>query len=209
MTTPSRLLPALLLAAGLGCLRSSPPVVFHTLEPIPAARADPAGSAPAGSALAGSALAGSALAVEVLPVRLPEVLRRPQLLEALGPGRLGLLESHRWGNPLDQDMQRVLVADLALLLGSDAVVPSPMGGRVAAAYRVEVEVQSCQARPGEGLVLRASWMLTRPGSERAVRVRRSVFREPLDPGPDALAAAHSAVLAALARELAAELLRRP
>ena len=185
-----------LLAAGLACLRSSPPVVFHTLEPIPAAAADPAP-------------AGPALAVEVLPVRLPELLRRPQLVEARGPGRLGLLEDHRWGNPLDQDMRRVLVADLALLLRSEAVVPSPYGDRVGAAYRVEVTVESCQAQPGAGLALRASWMLTRPGVERAVAWRRSEFRVPLGPGPDALAAAHSAVLAALARELAGEMLRRP
>ena len=185
-----------LLAAGLACLRSSPPVVFHTLEPIPAAAADPAP-------------AGPALAVEVLPGRLPELLRRPQLVEARGPGRLGLLEDHRWGNPLDQDMRRVLVADLALLLRSEAVVPSPYGDRVGAAYRVEVTVESCQAQPGAGLALRASWMLTRPGVERAVAWRRSEFRVPLGPGPDALAAAHSAALAELARELAAELLRRP
>jgi hypothetical protein len=106
-------------------------------------------------------------------------------------------------------MQRVLVENLALLLGSDAVVPSPRGEQVGAAYRVEVDVRGCAARPGE-LTLEAVWMLTRPAVARAVLVQRSVLRQALpDPGPDTLAAAHSRALEALSREIAAALLRRP
>jgi uncharacterized lipoprotein YmbA len=183
------------MAAGLGCLRPSPPVVYHTLQPL-AQEAPPAPR--------------SGLAVEVLPVRLPELLQRPQMVMAKGAGTLGLSETHHWGNPLDQDMQRVLVADLGLLLGSDEVVASPYGDRVAAAYRVELDVRSCEAGPGGELTLDAVWMVTRPGSSLAILLRRSVLREPLpDPGPDALAAAHSRILAALSREIATALLKRP
>ena len=46
-------------------------------------------------------------------------------------------------------------------------------------------------------------------SEPIRKVRRSALREPLAPGPEALAAAHSRILAALGREIAAELLKRP
>ena len=188
------LVPALLLAAGLGCFRPSPPLVYHTLQPLREAAPAPR----------------SGLAVEVLPVRLPDLLQRPQLVMALGPGTAELSGTHRWGNPLEQDMQRVLVDNLALLLGSDAVVASPLGDRVAADYRVEVDVRGCAAWPAGGLTLDAAWMVTRPGAARAVLVRRTTLREALpDPGPDALAAAHSRVLAALSREIAAELLRRP
>jgi hypothetical protein len=194
MTRP--LLPVLLLAATLGCLgvHPSPPVLYHTLQPLQ---------------LEGPAPAASGLAVEVMPVRLPELLQRPQLLLAEGPGGMGLSDTHRWGNPLDRDMQRVLVQNLGLLLGSAAVVASPYGERVAADYRVEVDVRSCQARDG-ALWLDAVWMVTRPGLARALLVRPSLLREALpDPGPDALAAAHSRILAALSREIAAALLRRP
>jgi uncharacterized lipoprotein YmbA len=187
------LLPVLFLAAALGCLRSQP-VLYHTLQPLQ---------------LEGAPPAQSGLAVEVLPVRLPELLQRPQLVLAEGPGGMGLSETHRWGNPLEQDMQRVLVQNLGLLLGSGAVVPSPYGERVAAGYRVEVEVRSCQARAG-ALVLDAVWMVTRPGAPRALLVRPSLIREALpDPGPDALAAAYSRGLAALSREIAAALITRP
>jgi len=188
-----KLTPVLLLAAALGCLRPSPPAAYYLLQPL-----RPEGPAPA----------RSGLAVEVLPVRLPELLQRPQMVVPRD-GALELSETHRWGNPLDQDMQRVLVENLAALLGSDAVVPSPRGEQVAAAYRVEVEVRGFAARPGE-LSLEAVWVLTRPGAAQAVLVRRSVLRQALpDPGPDTLAAAYSRALAALSREIAQALLKRP
>ena len=190
-----KLLPLLGLAATLGCLGSSTsaPVVYHTLQPLQ---------------LEGAAPARSGLAVEVMPVRLPGLLQRPQMVVAQGSA-LGLTEAQRWGNPLDQDMQRVLVQDLGLLLGSDAVVPYPYGDRVRAAYQVGVGILSCDAQSGP-LTLEAVWMLTRPAVDRAVLVQRSVFREALpDPGPDTLAAAHSRALEALSREIAAALLRRP
>jgi uncharacterized lipoprotein YmbA len=190
-----KLLPLLGLAATLGCLGSSTsaPVVYHTLQPLQ---------------LEGAAPARSGLAVEVMPVRLPGLLQRPQMVVAQGSA-LGLTEAQRWGNPLDQDMQRVLVQDLELLLGSDAVVPSPYGERVGAVYQVGVGVLSCDAQSGP-LTLEAVWILSRPGVAQAILVRRTMLREALSgAGADALAAAHSRIMAALAREIATELLKRP
>jgi uncharacterized lipoprotein YmbA len=190
-----KLLPLLGLAATLGCLGSSTsaPVVYHTLQPLQ---------------LEGAAPARSGLAVEVMPVRLPGLLQRPQMVVAQGSA-LGLTEAQRWGNPLDQEMQRVLVQDLGLLLGSDAVVPYPYGDRVRAAYQVGVGILSCDAQSGP-LTLEAVWILSRPGVAQAILVRRTVLQEALSgPGGDALAAAHSRIMAALAREIATELLKRP
>jgi len=188
---------ALSLGAGLACLHPSPAVVYHTLQPMPPPPPAAGGAAPVP-------------ALEVLPVRLPDLLRRPQMVLAEGGDALGLSETHRWGNPLEQDMQRVLVADLGLLRPGGPVVPSPDGARVAAALRLEVTVQSCVGRPGQGLVLQATWMVSRTGQDRALLFRRTELREPLDPpGPDGLAAAHSRILAALARQIAAALAELP
>jgi uncharacterized lipoprotein YmbA len=188
-----KLLSTLLLAAAPGCFHSSPPVTYYTLQPL---RQEPA--------------APTRIALEVLPVRVPDLLLRPQMVLTRPSGAQELSETHRWGNPLDQDMRRVLVDDLGLLLGSDDVVESPLGARVAAAYRLEVEVRSLDARPGTGLTLEAVWMVTRPGAAQAVLVRRATLREALpDSGPEALAAACSRILADLAREISAQLVKLP
>jgi uncharacterized lipoprotein YmbA len=186
-------LPAVALALGLGCLRPSPspPVVYYTLASMPAGAAAADGAAPA---------------VEVLPVRLPEVLQRPQMLVPEGPSGLALLEASRWGNPLDRDLQRVLVRNLSVLLGSGAVVAAPDGERVGANYQVRVEVQRWDARGGQGLVLEAAWMITRVGGGPALAWRRTTLTEPLPgPGPGALVAAHSRLAERLSRDIAKEL----
>jgi len=187
-------LPLLASALLLGCFKPSPPVVYHTLR----------GVSPRAAA------ASLGLAVEGLPVHLPEVLQRPQIVTTLGADSLELSPDHRWGNPLDRDVQRVLVEDLALLLGSDRVVAFPYGSRIEGPFRVEVNVQRCDGRPGGTLALRATWMITRPQGEVAVMVRRSAIDEPV-PGLDAgaLVAAHDRALAALAREIAEGLKAQP
>jgi len=143
------------------------------------------------------------LAVEVLPVRLPEMLQRSQVVTALGPDSVELSPGARWANTLDQDMQRVVVDNLSRLLGSDRVVASPLGVRVNAALRVEVAVQRCAGRPGGALRFSATWLITRRGVAQALLLRRTVLEEPvagLD--AEALVAAHNRVLAALCAEIA-------
>ncbi len=192
---PLPFLAAGMLAAGLACFRSSPPVVFHTLHAVSPQE---------------SRAGGRDLAVEVLPVRLPEVLQRPQLVTSLGPHSLELASGHRWGNALENDMQRVLVENLSLLLGSDRVVASPNGSRVAAAYRVEVDVSRCEGRPGGTLRFQATWMITGTKEEAALVLRRTTLEEPVQgQDADALVRAHSLALAALSREITSALKALP
>lgn len=186
---PKCLLAAAVLLAGLGCLRPSTPVVLHTLRGLAPRAAEPG--------------TGRGLAVEVLPIGLPEVLQRPQLVLALGPDSLELSPSHRWGNALDKDMQQVVVDNLSQLLGSERVVAFPYGPRVNAALRVEVNVQRCDGRPGGTLVLRATWMITRPKGDQALVLRQATLEVPVrGVDAEALVAAHNEALAALSREIA-------
>jgi uncharacterized lipoprotein YmbA len=174
------------LAAALGCLTRSAPVTFHSLRPL----------SPRGTA-------AGAPALEVWPVRLPDSLQRPQLVVAAGTGAAELSESHRWGNGLDKDLQRVLVENLGALLGSEAVVAYPYGDRVKASWRLEVDVQRLEGRPGGVLGLRATWMLVPAAGGPARLLRRTVLDEPVPgPGLEALVAAHDRILDRLSREIA-------
>jgi hypothetical protein len=179
----------LLLLAATGCFRRSDPVVLHVLRPLSPMREGSAAATPA---------------LEVMPVRLPEVLQRTQLVTEAGAGALSISERHRWANGLDKDVQRVLTENLSALLGSEAVVSFPDGARVKAAWRLELDVQRLDGRPGGMLFLRGSWMLVPAQGGPAILRRRVSLDEPVGgPGLEALAAAHDRVLDRLSREIAA------
>ena len=192
------MLPCLILAlaAGIGC--SHPNLeVLHTLGPIPPEPAKP--DTPTAS-----------IALEVMPVRLPDALQRPQLVTEVGPGTLSLLETHRWGNGLDKDIQRVLVENLSLLTGSSTVVAYPYGERIKATHRLEVDVHRLDGKPGGTLTLQATWMVVPPKGGAALLLRRTTLQRPVQ-GQDAeaLVAAHNLIIGDLSREIAAELRTMP
>ena len=189
MNRPSRALAGLLLIASAGCFRRSDPVILHALRPLSPARDGAAAATPA---------------LEVMPVRLPEALQRTQLVTEAAPGVLSISERHRWANGLEKDVQRVLAENLSALLGNDAVVAFPDGERVKAAWRLELDVQRLDGRPGGVLALRATWMLVPARGGVAALRRRVSLDEPVGgSGLEALAAAHDRVLDRLSREIAA------
>jgi uncharacterized protein len=181
------------LALALSCRNPSPVVTFHTLRAIAQVEAKPI-------------LATSPLAVEIMPVQLPELLQRPQVVVREGADSFRLAASHRWGNGLEKDLQRVLAENLAAILGSDAVVPYPLGDRVQAAYRVSVEVQECVGTPNGALRFSATWMVTQPSDGRLLLLRRSSLQEPVRGGAiEELVAAHNRVVYKLGQEIGAGL----
>ncbi len=186
----------LVLAAGMGCSRPNLEI-FHTLGPIPLDATKPAPTL-------------TSIALEVMPVRLPETLQKPQLVVEIGPGALSLMETHRWGNGLDQDLQRVLVENLALLTGSNSVVAYPYGERVKATQRLEVNVHRLDGRPGGTLTLQATWMVAPPQGGQALLLRRTTLQRPVQ-GPDAqaLVDAHNLIIEDLSREIATGLRTLP
>lgn len=182
----------LALLTGIGCSRPNIDV-FHTLGPISLETAKPEPPV-------------TSMALEVMPVRLPETLQRPQLVMEVGQGALSLLETHRWGNGLDKDIQRVLVENLSLLTGSDTVVAYPYGERVKATHRLEVDVHRLDGKPGGTLTLQTTWMVAQPQGGQALLLRKTTLQRPVQgQDADALVAAHNLIIGDLSREIAMEL----
>jgi len=179
-------LPLFLLLSG--CFKTSPPLVFHALAPLVQEEKPPASPAP--------------FALEMMPVLLPELLQRSQIVTRNGSNTLAILETHRWGNTLGKDMQRVVAENLCTLLGGP-VVNYPFGERVKAKFRVTLDVHRCDGQPGGNLQFHCTWMVTRWEDGQAVLVRDAIFQEAVvGRDPEILVAAHSRVLAALSREVA-------
>jgi uncharacterized lipoprotein YmbA len=174
-------------AALLSACASAPPDRFYTLG----------GSAPAAAAVPPA----QTVYIELLAVTVPAQVRRKQLVVATGPGQVDMLEHHRWIGPLADEIQQALSLEVSTRLGAIDVdkTPYPDG---AAPWRISTNVQRFESVPGAYALLDATWSVRRVGSE-AVLTCRSVLREPVGQGYEALVAGHKAALARLAEAMAA------
>jgi uncharacterized protein len=180
-----------------GCWHASPTVVFHTLQPLSVAEAP-------------TETSGKGMALEIMPVQLPELLQRSQIVYLKAPGTYGLSDTHRWGNTLEKDMQQVLAENLSVLLHDDAVVLYPQGERFQTFFRVALEVLQCDGEPGGMLRFRAIGTVMRCGNKQRLLSRRFDFQEPANgPGIEGLVQAHNRVLERLSQELATALTSLP
>lgn len=186
MTTPLRALALLLLVACAACGSTSPSRFFAlaALEP---------GSEPA---------RGSAV-VQLDGVSVAEYLERPQLVRRASAVELEVDEFHRWAEPLDEALTRVLDADLRQLLGSNAAGPQ------APVLRLTCRVTRFERDAEGSAVLEAHWSLVPISFEGQGRRGTWMQQQPLErPGdPGELAASLDGLVHEFARALAAEIVR--
>ena len=165
---------------------ASPPGHFYTLNSTM--------EAPAGRA--------SDVTVAVGPVSIPELVNRPEMVVQVGPNQVALDEFNRWAAPLQGDIQRVLMENLARLLGTAGVFRYPQGPLAAPDFRVQIEVLRFESMPGESALLDVLWTV-RSKNGKEVQTGRTTAREPLrEDHYEALVAAHSRALGTLSRDLA-------
>ena len=143
------------------------------------------------------AAAADAPSVAVGPVSVPELVDRPQFVVRVNANQVAIAEQARWAEPLKGAIARVVAANLAKDLG--ARTQARNGD---ADYRVLIDVQRFESTPGEAVLLDAQWTVIGPKGAR--HSGRSTQRERVrSTDYDALAAAHSAALAAMSKDIAA------
>ena len=176
----------------LSACGSTPPSRFYTLEAVPAAL-EPAADA-------------GRLAVDVGPVVLAEGLDRSQMVTRVGPNEVELHEYSRWAEHLEDNVARVLAEDLSVALGTQRVGTLPGAETREESWHVSVLVLRLESGTDGQSLLVARWRLFKPGVSTPALTRKSAFSTTL-PARDAggMAAALSADLDALAREIAAAL----
>lgn len=188
---------ATVLALGLlfvGCSHTSPPVAYYTLAPLP--RPAPAAAAQPVSTVA------------VRPVALPDLLERPQVVVRTGETTVSVSDFERWAGTLKKDFSRVLVENLNVLLQDVRIAAATDDIALDPDFIVAVNVNRFDGRPEGGLVLSALWSIKRHRGTPEMAVRKSLIEERTEtPGYEGLVAAHSRAVAALSREIAAEIRR--
>jgi uncharacterized protein len=169
---------------------ASPPSYYYTLTPIQ-------------GTLTGEA---STASIAVGPVSVPEAVNRSEIVVQLGPNEVVLDEFNQWAGPLQADIQRVIMDNLAKLLGTPRVSRFPQGPIITPDFRVQIEVLRFESALGDAALLDVIWTV-RGKSEKDEKTGRTTLREPVpEKSYQALAAAHSRALGTLSRELAEAIL---
>ena len=179
-----------LLAGALTGCGSSPAARFYVLSVAPPVAAEGTEKAPAD------------YSVTVGPVSLPDAVDRPQLVVRVGANQVALLEEHRWAEPLQGEIARVIAGNLSQLLGARRVFaysPQTTGDEE---YRVLVDIQRFDSVVDQSAQIDAVWAV-RAAAGRVLRTGRTVARESTgENGYDALVAAHSRALATVSAKIA-------
>jgi uncharacterized lipoprotein YmbA len=146
-------------------------------------------------------------AVAIGPVALPRHLDRPQVLVRHDSARVEPAGLHRWADPLDDGLGRVLAANLGRSLGSRRVSAYPVQPPYALDYRVHLDVERFDGRPGDALVLSARWVITGSAGGEALAVERSDIEVPAGESFASFIGAHSLAAAELAAQIDTRLRR--
>jgi uncharacterized lipoprotein YmbA len=118
------------------------------------------------------------IAVVVATVGIPKQLDRPSIITQTGDNELSFSEFHRWASPLEDNLQQVLIENLAHLLHSDRITPEIHRAPYPADLRVEIRIISLSGALGQTANLQARWTLSSTAENKLIAAE--TFREEID-----------------------------
>lgn len=173
-----------------GCVRDSKPVQFYMLN--------------ADAGVAGITRASGSADAPVIglgPIRIPDYLKRPQMIVAVTDNQYQLSEDHRWAERLDQNISLALFKALPRQLGTDRIVRYPWPQRQAIDYQVGIDILEFNVDASGQSRLIAQWFVKHKG--KPVIDTRSVYQFPASTTDYAvMVTAQSQCLAKLGQEIA-------
>jgi len=146
--------------------------------------------------------ATSHLAIGLGPVKLPAYLDHPEVVTRVASNRLDLSSKDRWAEPLDESFRRILAINLGGLLGTNEILPFPWDLSTPVDYKIEVNVGRFERDASGGTQLLGDWVIRDGRSNRVLMSRQASFAENTGTGMEGAAAALSADLSDLSKQLA-------
>jgi len=125
---------------------TSPPARFYTLSPI---------SVPISSEK--TILHDKNKVIAIGPIEIPEYLDRIEIVTRANEYQLMISEFDLWGGSIKTDISRVLVENIATLLGIDNLAVIAWKTTMSESYRVPVIISQFDGIPGGSLSLKAQW----------------------------------------------------
>jgi hypothetical protein len=148
------------------------------------------------------------VAIGVGPLKLSQVLDRPQIILRTSHNEIRVADLDRWAAPLNENITNVLVDNLSALLSTGNLLKFPWKARIPLDYQVVMDITRFDGMPGDNADLRARWGILRANDSKILSKGNSVLTEPI--GEDsipAMVSAQSRLLAKLSRAIAEEIKR--
>jgi len=143
------------------------------------------------------------LSICVGPVLTPDYLDRAQMCVRDSGNRVRYAEYHRWAEPLESAVSRVLVENLSLLLHTARIDVFPWKTAAPVDYQVRIMLIRFDGEPGGQAVLKARWSLEAADKDIPVFDAIASIVEPVDARTyEALARAQNRALEKLSRDIA-------
>ena len=140
------------------------------------------------------------------PIAIPDSLKRSQIATRQQGNQHEFAEFHRWAGVLEKDITSVMGDNLGQLLGIEEVGFFPWLHHFKPTYRLTIDVIRFDGSLEGEAVLSARWAVADSEGKDFLAGRKSAFRQPLeDANYAALIKAESQLLAALSKEIAAEI----
>ena len=178
-----------LLLAGCG---SSPPAHFYSLQPLD---------------LDYQTDADDAAVMYVGPLKLPEYVARTQIVTRGDGAEMIVDDYHRWAEPLDDAIPRIVAVNVDNLVDGVIVVAFPSGNMVNADYRLQGSIVRFDADAAGRAVLIVQWGVADRDGDFLVPPRRSRYeaRASRSGDPGAVAVALNDTVAQFSRDIAREI----
>ncbi len=187
MKTSNLLVVTMLAATVAGCTSPAPRTKFYTLAPAESAQP----------------ILETNVTIGVGPIRLPDMLDRPQIVVRTDSNKLQLIETAHWGGRLSDNLARVLEENLEQLLPNARIIGYPWEVRRRPDYQIVVNILEFDGNPKKETILRASWSIVIPKTSEELAYAKHAYRTETQPRTLAgMVSTLSKQLAELAQDIA-------
>ena len=141
--------------------------------------------------------------VVIGPITLTQVLDRPQIIIRQSDNEIRVSDLDRWAEPLRENLARVVVDNLAVLLSRGRLIRFPPAVSIPVVYQVIIEVTRFDGNPKDEVVLRARWAILGDNGDTVLIKQETVLNEPSKGDTIAeMVSAQSRLVARFSREIA-------
>jgi uncharacterized lipoprotein YmbA len=146
--------------------------------------------------------------VGVGPIRLSQVLDRPQIVMQTSDNEIRISDFERWAAPLNENMAGVIVDNLTVLLPGGEILKFPWQITIPITYQVVIDIMRFDGMPGGEAVLRARWGILGENGKKVLLNKVSVLNEAIQGNTIAeMVSAQSRLAAKFSRQIAEEIKR--